>query len=252
MSDTAARAAALLLAARRDPAQRLADLPAELRPADRAAASAIQRIVAASFAAIGGWKVSPFQPDGLPFCGPLPAAGILASPATLPAAVFRLRGVEAEIAVRLARDLPPRAMPYTRDEVADAIAALHPAIEVLESRFLEPAAVATLTGLADTHAHGALVHGAAVAGWRGISLAAESVVQRVDGAVDAMHTGLPGGDLLGQLVWLANAGSVWAGGLKAGQIVTSGSWTGAHRVGPAARVRVAFAALGEVGLDFLP
>lgn len=250
MSDTASRAAALLLAARRDPALRLADLPPELRPADRAAAYAIQREVAKSFAAIGGWKVSPFQPDGPPFFGALPQAGIMASPATLSSDVFLLRGVEAEAAVRLARDLPPRAVPYTRDEVADAIAAFHPAIEVLQSRFLEPTAVAPLTALADTQSHGAFVHGAPVAAWRGIILDAESMVQRVDGEVNAAHTGHPGGDLLGQVVWLANVGSVWAGGLKAGQFVTCGSWTGANRVGPAAQVRVAFSTLGDVALDF--
>jgi 2-keto-4-pentenoate hydratase len=250
MPDIASRAAALLLAARRDPARRLADLPAELRPADRAAAYAIQREVAGTFAAIGGWKVSPFLPDGPPFCGPMPAAGILGGPATLSSTVFLLRGVEAELAARLGRDLPPRATPYTREEVADAIAALHPAIEILQSRFVEPTAVAPLTGLADTQAHGAFVHGVAVAGWRGIDLAAESVVQLVDGVVNAARTGHPGGDLLGQVVWLANEGSLWAGGLKAGQFVTCGSWTGANRVGAAARVRVAFSTLGEVALDF--
>ena len=250
MSDTASRAAALLLAARRDPARRLADLPPELRPVDREAAYAIQREVAKSFGAIGGWKVSPFQPDGPPFCGPLPEAGIMAGPGALSSAVFLLRGVEAEVAVRLVRDLPPRAAPYTRDKVAEAIGAFYPAIEVQQSRFLEPGAVTTLTGLADLHAHGALVVGEPLAAWRGISLAAERVVQCVDGVVDATHTGIPGGDLLGQVVWLANEGSVWAGGLKEGQFVTCGSWTGATRVGVAARVHVAFSTVGEVALTF--
>lgn len=251
MSDATTRAVALLLAARRDPAQRLADLPAELRPADRAAAYAIQQEVAKTFAAIGGWKVSPFLPDGPPFCGPLPAAGIMASPASLSSADYTMRGVEAEVSVRMARDLPPRPTPYTRAEVADAIAAFHPAIEVLQSRFLEPSAITPITGLADTQSHGAFVYGPAVTGWQAIDLAGVSVVQRVDGEVNATRTGHPGGDLLGEVVWLANEGSVWAGGLKAGQFVTCGSWTGANRVGPAAKVRVAFSPIGEAALDFI-
>lgn len=250
-ADTAARAAALLVAARHDPAQPLADLPPDLRPADRAAAYAIQRKVAETFSSIGGWKVSPFLPDGTPFCGPLPGAGIMAGPASLASAAFTLRGVEAELAVRLGRDLPPRAVPYTREEIADAIAALYPAIEVLQSRYAEPTAVSPLSGLADTQSHGAFVHGAPVAGWRGVDVTAESVVQYVDGAVNATLAGHPGGDLLGQVVWLANEGSVWAGGLRAGQFVTCGSWTGANRVGPAARVRVVFATAGEVELAFV-
>jgi 2-keto-4-pentenoate hydratase len=250
MSDIVTRAAALLLAARRDPTQRLADLPPELRPADREAAYGIQREVAKSFAAIGGWKVSPFLPDGPPFCGALPAGGIMPSPATLSSAVYTMRGVEAEVSVRMGRDLPPRSKPYTREEVADAIAAFHPAIEVLQSRFLEPSAVTALTGLADSQAHGAFVHGPGVAAWRGIDLAGVSVVQKVDGEVNATRTGHPGGDLLGEVVWLANEGSVWAGGLKAGQFVTCGSWTGANRVGPSAKVRVAFTSVGEAAVDF--
>jgi len=250
MSDIVTRAAALLLAARRDPTQRLADLPPDLRPADRAAAYAIQHEVAKSFAAIGGWKVSPFLPDGPPFCGALPAAGIMAGPATLASAAFTLRGVEAEVSVRMARDLPPRGTPYTRDEVADAIAGFHPAIEVLQSRFVEPGAITAMTGLADTQAHGAFIYGARVANWRAVDLAAESLVQRVDGEVNATRTGQPGGDLLGEVVWLANEGSVWAGGLKAGQFVTCGSWSGANRVGPAAKIRVKFSTVGEVALDF--
>ena len=250
MPDTATRAAALLLAARRDPAQRLPDLPAALRPADRAAAYAIQREVAKSFAAIGGWKVSPFLPDGPPFCGPLPASGILPGPARLPSAQFTLRGVEAELSVRLARDLPPRPVPYTRAEVAEAIAALHPAIEVQQSRFLDPAEVSPFSALADTQAHGAFVHGPPLTAWQGLDLVAERVLQRVDGEVNATRTGHPGGDLLGQVAWLASEGSVWAGGLKAGQFVTCGSWTGANRVGPRSRVEVSFATAGEVALEF--
>ena len=251
MSDTVTRAAALLLAARRDLKQQLVDLPAELRPTDRASAYAIQHEVAKTFAAIGGWKVSPFQPDGAPFCGALPAAGIMAGPASLSSALFPMRGVEAEVSVRMARDLPPRATPYTRDEVADAIAAFYPAIEVLQSRFVDPGAITAMTGLADTQAHGAFIYGAPVPGWRAIDLAAVSVVQKVDGAVNASRTGHPGGDLLGEVVWLANEGSTWAGGLKAGQFVTCGSWTGANRVGPTAKVRVAFTSVGDVAMDFV-
>ncbi|CAH2601201.1 2-keto-4-pentenoate hydratase [Rhodovastum atsumiense] len=251
MPEIATRAAELLLAARRDPARRLDDLPPELRPADRAVAYAIQQQVAAQLGPIGGWKVGPVQADGLPLCGALPASGILAGPVTI-GPEYRLRGVEAEVAVRIGHDLPPRATPYSPEEVAAAIAAFHPAIEVLESRFVEPASVPMLTALADFQSHGAFVFGPGVTEWRGIDLAAESVEQRVDGAVNATRTGHPGGDLLGQVIWLANAGSVWAGGLKAGQFVTCGSWTGANRVAAGAQVSVRFSSVGEVSLRFAP
>jgi 2-keto-4-pentenoate hydratase len=252
MADAATAAAELLLAARRNPAKKLADLPLGLKPADRAAAYAIQRKVAASFAGIGGWKVSPFGADAPPMCGALPAAGIVASPATLSSQTHAMRGIEAEISVRIGRDLPPRGTPYGRDEIVAAIAAMHPAIEVLESRFIEPSGLDVPTALADSQAHGGFVHGKAVTAWQGIDLARESVEQFVDGAVTASRTGHPAGDLVAQVVWLANEGSVWAGGLKAGQFVTCGSWTGAQRVGPTASVRVKFSSVGEVLLNFTP
>ncbi len=239
-----------MLAARGDPAKRLADLPAALKPADRAAGYAIQHKVAASLGAIGGWKVSPFGADTPPMCGALPAAGIVAGPAKLSAKTHLMRGIEAEISVRIGRDLPPRATPYSREEVIAAIASMHPSIEVIESRFIEPSGLDVPTALADSQGHGGFVYGPAVTVWQGIDLARVSVEQFVDGAVTASRTGHPAGDLVAQVVWMANEGSVWAGGLKAGQFVTCGSWTGAQRVGQAAAVRVKFSSVGEVSLTF--
>ena len=141
MSDATAEAADLLLAARRDPASKLTALPASLKPADQAAAYAIQHRVAARFAAIGGWKVGAPGPEAPAICGPMPGAGVVPSPATLSSALHTLRGIEAEICFRMAADLPLRATPYTRHEVIAAIAAAHPAIEVLESRFTDPDAL---------------------------------------------------------------------------------------------------------------
>jgi 2-keto-4-pentenoate hydratase len=250
MTDTVHQAADLLIAARRDPAKRLAALPEALRPADQAAAYAIQRLVAATFPAIGGWKVGAAGPDAPPICGALPASGVVPSPAVLSSAMHTMRGIEAEVAFRIGRDLPPRGAPYSRDEVMDAMQSAHPAIEVLESRYLDPDAVDALSNLADTQMHGGFVWGAPVADWRGIDFAAETVVQEVDGAAPLTRTGNPAGDMVRLVVWLANEGSVWAGGLKAGQFVTCGSWTGKTLAGPNATVRVHFPSLGVAELSF--
>ena len=250
MTDAIAQAAELLLAARRDPAHRLTDLPEKLKPIDKAAAYAIQHRVAASFGAIGGWKVGAPGPDAPPICGALPAAGVVASPVKLASATHPMRGIEAEVAFRMGRDLPPRPTPYSRDEVIAAIAAAYPVIEVLESRYLESKAVDPLTNLADTQSHGGLVYGAPVAEWQQIDFAHEKVEQYVDGALQMERVGNPVGDMIRLVVWMANAGSHWAGGLKAGQFVTCGSWTGAERVGPGASVRVRFPSLGEVFVDY--
>ncbi|MCW3473332.1 2-keto-4-pentenoate hydratase [Limobrevibacterium gyesilva] len=250
MPDPITQAADLLLAARRDPAKRLADLPAALKPADKAAAYAIQHKVAATFPGIGGWKVGAPGPDAPPICGALPAAGVVPSPAKLPSATHSLRGIEAEVCFRIGRDLPPRPTPYTHEEVIAAIAAAHPAIEVLESRYLDPDAVDPMTNLADTQSHGGFVYGAPVTDWHGIDFAREKVEQYVDGALQMERVGNPAGDMIRLVVWLANEGSIWAGGLKAGQFVTCGSWTGKSTVGPTAKVRVRFPSLGEVQVAY--
>ena len=46
-----------------------------------------------------------------------------------------MRVAEAEFAFRMGVDLPPRPQPYSVDEVLAAVATLHPAIEVPDSRF---------------------------------------------------------------------------------------------------------------------
>jgi 2-keto-4-pentenoate hydratase len=244
-------AATLLLAARHDPAKLLNDLPDTLRPADRAGAYLIQAAIMAELGPIGGWKVGSPSPDGPIQCAPLPASGIVASPAAIPSEGSRIRGLEAEIAFRMAHDLPPRATPYTRDEVIAAIATAHPAIELLESRFIDPDAVAPATNLADTQAHGGFVYGPGLADWHHIDFAAETVTQFVDGEIHMRRTGNPCGDMLRLVLWMANEGAVWAGGLKEGQFVTCGSWTGKTSVRSHARLRVVFPSVGEAVADYV-
>jgi 2-keto-4-pentenoate hydratase len=250
MADRIEQAAALLLAARGDIARKLPDLPAALKPADKEAAYAIQHRIAASFTGIGGWKVGSQGPDAPPLCGALPLSGVVASPATLSSATHVLRGIEAEVSFRMGADLPPRDTAYTRAEVVAAIAAAHPAIEVLESRYLNADAVDPLTNLADTQSHGGFVYGPGVANWQGIDFGHEMVEQFVDGELQMSRTGCPMGDMIRLVVWLANEGAAWAGGLKAGQFVTCGSWTGKSSVGPKAKVRVKFPSLGEVFVSY--
>ena len=52
------------------------------------------------------------------------------------------------------------------------------------------------------------------------------------------------------IAWLADEGAVWAGGLKAGQIVTCGSWTGITEAAAEAPGVVTFTGLAPVALSF--
>jgi 2-keto-4-pentenoate hydratase len=52
------------------------------------------------------------------------------------------------------------------------------------------------------------------------------------------------------LVWMANVGAHWAGGLQAGQMITTGSWTAKDFVKPGAQVRIVFDRCGEAAVRF--
>lgn len=248
MSDAISQLAEMLRAARADLATgRIATLPEALKPKDMASALAVQHKVAESFA-IGGWKVG--APGGVKVCGALPAATIQPSPARLAAAQHPLRMVESEVAFRMKSDLPPRPTPYTRAELIAAIDTMHPAIEVCEARYVEPKDFDLFANIADTQSHGGFVYGPGTRDWQGIDLSQQVCRQYINSALDAERTGYPFGDILDLMLWLANEGSTWAGGLKAGQFCTCGSWSGANRAPAGATVRAEFPGLGEAQIEY--
>lgn len=248
---TAAKAAALLLRGWHDPAQRLQSLPHDLRPKNVAEAIAIQQAVARETGPIGGWKVGTPGPQGLPNCSPMPLGGLHQSPARVPTARWPMRAVEAEICFRLGRDLPVKDGPYTRTQVIAGIDTCHPGIELLQSRFADPDKVDPLSNLADSFGHGCYVTGAAIAGWEAMDWPNERVRVLYDGREEIARTGSPADDMIGLVVWLANEGAAWAGGLGVGQIVTTGSWhEGSVVPADASNVRAVFEHAGDVMLDF--
>ena len=233
-----------LFAARATPDARLVRLPEAL--ASEAEAYAVQREIMARLGPIGGWKVGYAPQTGVFTCAPLPASHILTSPAQVPQAECPDRAVEAEIAVRIASDLPASGAPYTEAQVLAAIGSAHPAIELLQSRFADVDAMDKTSLLADSLSHYGLVLGPAIQGWQTIDLAAETVQVMVGGAEVKRATGNPAGAMLPLVTWMANVGAAWAGGLKAGQVVTTGSWTGKDSVGPGAHVAMVFPRCGTV------
>jgi 2-keto-4-pentenoate hydratase len=148
-------------------------------------------------------------------------------------------------------DLPPRATPYTQEEVLEAIASMHPAIEVLESALIDPEQVTKLTSVADMAMHGGFAYGEAVPGWKDIDFTKESVSLAVDGTVRVERTGSnTAGDLIRLLPWLANEGASRTEGLKKGDWITTGSWTG-NTIAPAGSVVEArFGHTGPVTVRF--
>jgi 2-keto-4-pentenoate hydratase len=237
-----------LLDARRT-ATPITDLPTELVPTDIAEVYFVQDKLAAAYGEIGGWKIGAPTPEATPVFAPMPLAWIAASGSTLKN--IRYRGLEAEIAFLVGQDLPPRTTPYSREEVIEAMASCHPAIEVLESAFIDPTQAAKFASLADLQMHGGFIYGPAVANWQSIDFNTEHVTLAVDGVVRVERTGSnTSGDLVKLLPWLANEGAARTGGLRAGQWITTGSWTGNTLATTDSSVEVLFSTAGRVDLRF--
>ncbi len=243
-------AADMLLDARRTN-KPIVDLPKDLRPETMEEAYFVQDKLSWAYEAIGGWKAGAPSAGAVPLFAPMPAAWMSCSGCELRGITHRYRGLEAEIAFLMGEDLPPRKTLYSRDEVLGAIASCHPAIEVLESAFVDPAQASRLSMIADLQMHGGFVYGDAYTDWQRIDFTQEHVMLAVDGAVRVERTGSnTSGDLLRLLPYLANEGASRTGGLKRGDWVTTGSWTGNTQASAGSVVDVQFSTAGRVNLRF--
>src|SRR6185312_4432930 len=221
-----------------------------LRPKSLQEAIAVQMATMAALGPIGGWKVGAANATAEPSASPLALSGIRKSPGAIQA---RTRIAECEIGFTFAKALPPRAAPYTADEVLTAIGTCQPTIEAVDPRFTDPSKLDQLTILADCGMHGGLGVGEPIAAWRPEMFAGLHVVSTVNGALQREAVGSnPGGtDLMRLLVWLANSDVVrTAGGLTAGAVVTTGSWTGADMLPAGAHVVGKFDGFAPVEATF--
>lgn len=243
---------ARILAYARQTGELVAGLPPEAAPRDEDEAFAIQRqVLQIAGDSIGGWKCA--APPGRPQSGAcLGRAGFLQSPGTLKFRADREMGIEAEIAFRLGADLPGRSEPYTRDDIVDAVAAAMPAIELVQSRYIDRQAVSALASMADSISNFGFVHGRDAQDWRTLDLSRSRVVLTVADEVRVDQVGgNPSGDPLLPVVWLANRLPPTGVHLRAGEIITTGSCTGLLFVKPGLTVAATFEGLGTVSLNLV-
>lgn len=212
-------------------------------------AHAIQDAVVAQLGEpVGAYKAAT-PADAPPRRGLIPARMVRHSPALMAAADVPQCGVEAEVAFRFLRDLPQREQPYGREEVA-AVVSVMPAIEVLSSRFREPLSRPRLEQLADNSITGGLVLGPEILGWSHVDLAGLEMTLAVNGETVLQRQGAhPTGDPLGVAVALVNMMRL-SSGVKAGQAVATGSWSGMMFLKPGDRCTAAFTGLGVTDVTF--
>ncbi|MCH4090954.1 2-keto-4-pentenoate hydratase [Acetobacter sp.] len=229
---------------RKGDAPPIISLPPHFIPDSEEAAYEVQNHVAALSGPVRGWKVGASGPDAEPSAAPLHAETLFTDGVILPADFFNHRGVEAEIAYRFDRAV---GTDLTPDAVLSAIGSVHPAIEVVDTRFIAPDTQPRLAHMADQQNHGALILGPAFSDWRRFDPAQEKFVMRIDHRrVSEQIGGNAAGDLTRLLIWLAAHAARRGLPIEAGTIVTTGSLSGAFFVPHRTHVSVQFDTLGTV------
>jgi 2-keto-4-pentenoate hydratase len=237
--------------------RRVRELPPDVRPTTRKAGYAIQATLERRSAhRLFGWKIAATSEAGQkhiavdgPLAGRLLRERVRENGGTVPFGANHMRVAEAEFAFRMGTPLVPRETAYGVGEVLAAVATLHPAIEVPDSRYEDFTAVGAPQLIADNAcAHYFVLGPAAPDTWRRLDLMEHCVTGAVRNR--QLHREGRGANVLGDprvaLVWLVNELSSLAITLDAGQVVTTGTCLVPLEIERGDHVSADFGALGSV------
>jgi 2-keto-4-pentenoate hydratase len=227
----------------------LTALPDGCVPQTREDAYTIHERLAARVGPVGAYKVH-VEADG-PRASLVFASTVYTSPARIPAESLHVFGIETEFGFSFGRDLPLRSGGYNENEVLDAVGAVHAAIEIVDSRFVDWKAVSAAPKLADNGGNAGIVIGPAYADWRNVDFKRNAVRLLIDGKEAARAGGSKGGiHPLRALAWLASTYAPRFGGIRRGQVIMTGSCTGITLAHPGASVVADFGGLGQASVVF--
>ncbi|MFJ3054804.1 2-keto-4-pentenoate hydratase [Herbaspirillum sp. NPDC087042] len=236
--------------------RRVAQLPAHLQPGSRQEAYDIQgHLETRSFAPLAGWKIGATGPGGqqllnitAPLAGRLLAERIHRNGSRVALGNSLMSVIEVEVAFRMRESLPPRATPYTQEEVLAAVGSVHPAIEIPDSRYDNFRQVGAEQLIADNSCADQFVLGApANVDWRSLDLAALTTTAILDNGEERAGSGAQVlGDPRVALTWLANELRQHGLTLGAGHVVATGSTIVPMPVRAGLTVRAELGVLGSV------
>src|SRR5476651_1446912 len=238
---------------------KLAGLEAPQRPGDRAEGYAIQAgIENYTTKTLFGWKIAATSEAGQkhinvdgPMAGRILADTVIPDGGTASMAGNEMRVGEPEFAFRMAKDLPPRASPYTVQQVLDAVGTLHPAIEIPDSRFADFVSAGAAQIIADNACAHLFVLGApTTANWRALDLVEQRSVITLRDKQFIGHGRNVLGDPRVALAWLANELRQLGVTLRAGQIVTTGTCHPPLPIQSGDLFAVDFGLLGKASVGF--
>lgn len=218
---------------------------------DRAAVYAIQDGVARATGPVAGWKVGARTPTAEPNPAPLLAGALVASPARFDGKAMHMIGVEVEISFHIVRDIAARGTPVSRDEALAAVGDAFVGMEIVDTRLANFEKADPEWLLADNQMNHALVVGSSFKEWSSKDWANLGVKLVIDGKIVVEQKGGLGAvDPVRPLAWMIDHAVRERGGIRAGQAITTGSWTGLRYFPPGTKARGEFEGLGAVEASF--
>ena len=201
----------------------LEDLTSACRPHSVAQARAIQHGLIERLGGHGGWKVGKVDAGIEPGCAPISRERILRSPAQWKFPVSAPLEIEVEVAVSFARDLTGSAV-IGKQELRASIAHLHPALEVVSSRFSRKEILPVLTTTADLQSNAGLILGPGIGDWQSLDLGHLEMELLFDGQrVAQTSNGADQNQMLDALTWLANHARECGKALRKGDAILTGA-----------------------------
>jgi len=194
------------------------------------------------------WKAGGPSDQVEPTAAPIAPALLLQSAASVSAASMNMVGVEAEVAYRFAKDLPPRTRPYSERSVAAAVGEVLVVIELCDTRLANWKGTSGLWKLADFQNNGGLVLGSGTKDWQKIDFLKQEVEFRIGSRVVKAVGAHSYGNPIRLLPWLAKHCGKRGLGLRAGDIVTTGAWTGLEIAKAGDEVTARFPGIGEASV----
>ena len=208
-------------------------------------------MISLSGEAVIGWKIgatneSLFDMLGVsqPILGPLFERFTHASGDALK--VLPGHSIETEITIRLKSDLPYREAPYERAAIEAAIASLHPSFEIVGARFEGELAGAGSILIADGGANVATILAPEIRQWSTADLAEYPIALSLNGEapIEGNTAVLIWDHIFDAVGWLARHPALADRGLRADDIIMTGTCTGITPLTVGDRAEADFGAMG--------
>ncbi len=231
----------------------------DLLPSNTDAAMAVQALAVGTIGKeVAGWKLG--SNNSRPVAAPLLDLYDEVQDSMLAVPKPGALGVEIEICFVLADDLPalPIGKTYTRETILKAVSSVHIGAELVSYRLTEENRVPFPLFLADRLGNHSFVMGPPIDSSLVDAFARQDlglpplIVETEEEVLFAAVPTHPQTDPLAPLVAYANAPNDHLGGLKRGQVVTTGSLCGMIRLGGATQVKARLDTIAKMEIQLTP